>query len=90
MSDKQDPKRSLISKAFKEDGITLKTKSTLLDKGEVHVQTLEKQQQLRFSRQSSILFKKANKLSSLTKAKIFIIIYYKGKHFVYISNKSLS
>ena len=79
-----------MSKAFKEDGITLRTKSTLLDKGEVHTQTLEKWQQLGFSKQSSTLFKKANKLSDLTRAKIFIIVYYKGKHFVYIFNKSLS
>jgi len=35
------------------------------------------------------MFKKANKLSGLTKAKIFIMVYYKGKHFVYIFNKSL-
>jgi hypothetical protein len=31
-----------MSKAFKEDGIRLKTETTLLDKGEVHAQTLEK------------------------------------------------
>jgi len=36
------------------------------------------------------MFKKANKLSNLTGAEIFIIVCYKGKHFVYISDKSLS
>ena len=75
-----------MSKAFKEDKIRPKTKTTLLDKGEVHTQTLEKQQQLRFSRRSSTLFKKANKLSDLTRAEIFIIVHYKGKYFVYISD----
>ena len=44
MSDKQGPKRSLISKAFKEDGIRPRTKTTLLDKSEVYTQTLEKRQ----------------------------------------------
>ena len=41
--DEQDPKRSPISKTFKEDKIRPKTKITLLDKGEVYIQTLEKQ-----------------------------------------------
>ena len=50
MLDKQDPKRSLISKTSKKDGMTPKTKSTLLDKGEVHTQTLKKRQQLGFSK----------------------------------------
>ena len=79
-----------MSKASEKDGIRPRTKTTLLDKGEVHIQILEKQQQLGFSRRSSMLFKKANELSSLTRAEIFIIVYYKGKHFIYISNKSLS
>ena len=39
-----------MSKASKEDGIKPKTKTTLLNKGKVHTQTLKKQQQLRFSR----------------------------------------
>ena len=36
MLDKQGPKRSLMGKAFKEDGIRLRTKTTLLNKGKVH------------------------------------------------------
>ena len=42
MLDKQGPKRSLISKAFKKDRIRPRTKTTLLDKGKVYIQTLEK------------------------------------------------
>ena len=37
MLDKQDPKKSPISKAFKEDEITPKTKLTLLNKGKVYI-----------------------------------------------------
>jgi hypothetical protein len=33
-----------MSKAFKEDGMRPRIKTTLLDKGEVHIQTLEKRQ----------------------------------------------
>jgi len=36
------------------------------------------------------MFKKANKLSDLTGAEIFIIVRYKRKYFVYIFDKSLS
>jgi hypothetical protein len=35
--DKYGPKRSLINKAFKEDGIRPRTKTTLLDKGKVYI-----------------------------------------------------
>ena len=89
MSDEQDPKRSPMSKASEEDGMRPRTKTTLLDKGEVHAQTLEKRQQLGFSRRSSTLFKKANELSDLTGAEIFMMVHHKGKHFVYISDESL-
>ena len=93
--DEQGPEGSSISKAFKEDGMRPGTKTAPLDKSEVHTQTvhaqtLEKRQQLGFSRQNSTMFKKANKLSGLTGAEIFIMVYYKGKHFVYISDQSLS
>ena len=37
ISDKSGPKRSLINKAFKEDGIRPRTKTTLLDKGKVYI-----------------------------------------------------
>ena len=37
MLDESGPKRSLINKAFKEDGIRPRTKTTLLDKGEVYI-----------------------------------------------------
>jgi len=67
-----------------------RSKTTLLDNSEVRIQTLEKRQQLGFSRRSSTMFKKANELSDLTRAEIFIIVRHKGKHFVYISDKSLS
>ena len=42
MLDKQGPKRSLMGKAFKKDKIRPKIKTTLLDKGKVYIQTLEK------------------------------------------------
>jgi hypothetical protein len=44
MLNKQDLKRSLMSKAFKKDKIRPKTKTTLLNKGEVHAQILKKWQ----------------------------------------------
>ena len=50
ISDKQDPKKSLISKAFKKNRIKSKTKTTLLNKSEVYIQTLKKWQQLGFSK----------------------------------------
>ena len=37
MLDKSGPKRSPINKAFKENGIRFRTKTILLDKGEVYI-----------------------------------------------------